>query len=298
MASYPSDERGLPIVRQHRLSDSGAGGNAPRRGFGGSALNHGCSNRVCRGCYGEIAEIVACTKGLYSQQTKGRGGSHLLNMIWRITGEMIEDLLLRKRSCIFYNFFHVSIKVQKITFYDRVRTFYKPQFVLLPDFTQKFHLRNVLVMPDAHYHQTVPAYICHEAIAAMAGTDRFVAEAALKDSVREIGKYLNRNPDETLTIDIGVANLEFRGREYRIKWCGEFLEALQAYVGPEAVVSPYDPPSLTKGGPFAPCRFDRGCETVPMLQQEVEACVDAESRISVAEMYDGKGGSGYRKTYW
>lgn len=222
----------------------------------------------------------------------------MLNLIWRSMGELVEDILIRKRSCIFANFFHASIKVQKVTYYDRVRTFYKPQFVLLPDFTQKFHVRNVLVMPDAHYHATVPQYVCLATVGSLAGTDRFVVEAGLKDSVREIGKYLNRNPDETITIDIGVANLEFRGREYRIKWSSEFLEALQAYVGPEAVVSPYDPPSLTKGGPFAPCRFDRGCQDQPTLQREVEACVDAESRISVAEMYDGKGGSGYRKTYW
>jgi len=257
-----------------------------------------CAPNTCRGCYGEIAEIVSASRGLYKVQTKGTGDPHQLNLIWRVMGEMVEDLLIRKKSCIVPDFFHVSIKVQKIRFWTGERLFYKPQFVLLPDFTSKFHLKNVLVMPDAHYHQTVPCSISYATIGGMMGTDRYTVEAAIKDSVREIGKYLIRNPQATLTIDIGPAFLEFRGREYRIKWCPEFLQRLQSAVGAEAVVSPYDPPSLTKGGPTAPCRLEAGCLTTGTLHEEVFETIDAESRMTVAEMNDGMGGSGYRRTHW
>lgn len=261
----------------------------------------GCSPSRCRGCYGEIAEIVAYTRGVYNQYTRGQGDSGLIKNIWRVMGELVEDMLIRKRSCIVYNFFHVSIKVKTYLGYAGTRTTYKPQFALLPDFTQKFHVRNVLVMHDVHYHETVPAYISYSTIAALAGTDRATVEMSIQDSIREIGKYIHHNPGETLTIDIGVANLEFRGREYRIKWCPEFLQRFQHAVGRHILVTPYDPPSLTKGpprGPFAPCRFDRGCQDVPHLRSQIDACLDAESRITTVEMHNGRGGCGYRKTNW
>lgn len=260
-----------------------------------------CSRSVCRACYGEIAEIVAVTHGRYNHYSQGQGGSILLKRIWRVMGEIVEDMLVRKRSCILYNFFHVSIKVRNFLGYQGSRTLYKPQFALLPDFTQKFHLRNVLVMHDVHYHETVPAYISYQTIASIIGTDRSTVEMGIQDSVREIGKYLHRNPTQTLTIDIGVANLEFCGREYRIKWCPEFLQRFQNAVGPHILVSPYDPPTLTKGppsGPFAPCRFDRECQNIPVLHSQVDACLDAESRITSVMMHDGRGGCGYRKTTW
>lgn len=260
-----------------------------------------CSPSVCRGCYGEIAEIVSYTRGVYNQYTQGLGGSALAKNIWRVMGELVEDMLVRRRSCIVYNFFHVSIKVRKFLGFAGSRTMYKPQFALLPDFTQKFHVRNVLVMHDVHYHETVPAYISYSTIATLVGTDRPTVEMSIQDSVREIGKYIHRNPTATLTIDIGVANLEFRGREYRIKWCPEFLERFQRAVGSHILVTPYDPPSLTKGpptGPFAPCRFDRDCQDVPHLQSQIDACLDAEARITTVEMRNGRGGCGYRKTNW
>lgn len=263
-----------------------------------STANHSCSNRVCRGCYGEIAEIVSATNGTYNLQTTGLGTVGLLKNIWRCMGALVENLLVSKHSCIFPNFFHASIKVQKILFWDRMRTFYKPQFVLLPDFTQRFHVRNVLVMPDVHYHATVAYYLCYQQIGTAAGTDRFTVEAALRDSAREIGKYLTRNPGQTLTIDIGVANLEFCGRSYRIKWSPKFLARLQESVGPEAVVSPYDPPSRTLGGPNAPCRFDRGCTSSQLLKEQTRECIEAEMRISSVKMNNADGSCGYRKTSW
>lgn len=68
----------------------------------------------------------------------------------------------------------------------------------------KFHVQNVLVMKDLHYHETQPCYVNYSAIAAMVGTTHNVVEAALKDSIREIGKYIQRNKNSCLTIDIGI----------------------------------------------------------------------------------------------
>lgn len=257
-----------------------------------------CTTRNCRGCYGEIAEIVASTRGLYTLQTKGHGDAHTLNVMWRVMGEVAEDLLTRTRSCIVTDFFHASIKTQKVSSFNGDRVLHKPQFVLLPDFTSKFHLKNVLVMRDAHYHATTPSTVSNATIAASMGIDRYVVEAGIKDSVREIGKYLERNREAVITIDVGFGFLEFRGREYRVKWDPLFLERLQIEIGSAGVVIPYDPPSLTTGGPTADCRFSKGCLTHPGLQQSLEQTLEAESRISVAEMNDGYGGSGYYKTHW
>lgn len=257
-----------------------------------------CSSRACRGCYGEIAEIVACTKGVYWQQTQGKGDAQTLNVIWRSMGDVLEDFLVRTKSCIIPDFLHASIKVHTVTLYSGERTHYKPQLVLLPDFMSKFHLRNVLVMPDMHYHATVPCNVGYSTVAAMCGANRFVVEAAVKDSIREIGKYLQRNLQSTLTIDIGPCVLEFRGREYRVKWSQSFLDRLSAAVGPMSLVSPYDPPSMTKGGPASACRMQKGCTSQSILQADVAKTLDAESRLTLADMNDGMGGSGYRKTHW
>ncbi|KAL7695743.1 hypothetical protein N2W54_007535 [Lotmaria passim] len=258
-----------------------------------------CSGRTCRGCYGEIAEIITGVDGLYMLQTKHRGTAHQLNVIWRVLGEQVEELLLKKRSAVVLDFFHASIKVQKIERFDNtVRVDHKPQLVLLPDFTSKFKLKNVLEMRDAHYHATVPNAVSYNTISKLAGTDRFVVEAAVKDSIREIGKYLQRNAAATLTIDIGVGFLEFQDREYRMKWSPEFLGRLTEAVGTGIVVVPYDPPSMTKGGPTAPCRFEKGCTSESLLQTQVRDTVLAESRYTVAELNDGMGSSSYRKTNW
>lgn len=261
-----------------------------------SQSNNSCPPDAARGCYGEIAEIIASTRGLYWQQTKGTGDSHTLNTIWGALGEMAEDLLLRKKSVIILDFLHASIKIEKVTYYGREQANHKPQLVLLPDFTAKFHLHNVLVMKDAHYHATVPAQVSYTAIGALLGIDRFIVEAAVKDSIREIGKYIQRNPLQTLTIDVGFAALEFRGREYRIKWAPRFFGCLTTVVGARSLVTPYDPPSMTVGGPEAACRFDAGQLTHSELHHAVADTIDAESRVSAVEMNDGRGGSSYRKT--
>lgn len=258
-----------------------------------------CSRKLCRGCFGEIAEIVADTDGLFNGQTKYRGTSHDVNVIWRVMGELLEDMLIRRKSGVVPDFLHASIKVHKVPYFDgSVHVYHKPQLVLLPDFTSKFHMKNVLEMRDAHYHATVPSSVGYTTIAAVAGMDRYTVEAAVKDSIREIGRYLSRNPNATLTIDIGVGFLEFHDREYRMKWCPDFLARLKATLGSGAVVTPYDPPSMTVGGPEAACRLQKGCTSKVALRDDVEATIDAESRLSVAEMNDGMGGSGYRKTYW
>lgn len=258
-----------------------------------------CSGRTCRGCYGEIAEIVASVDGLYTLQTKHRGTAHQLNVIWRVLGEQLEELVLKKKSAVILDFVHASIKVQKVERFDSsVRVDHKPQLVLLPDFTSKFHLRNVLEMRDAHYHATVPNTVSYTAIAEVAGTDRFVVEAAVKDSIREIGKYLERNAASTLTIDIGVGFLEFQDRTYRMRWSPDFLARLTEAVGKGIVVTPYDPPSMTKGGSTAPCRFEKGCTSENLLQTQVRDTVLAESRYTAAELNDGMGGSSYRRTNW
>jgi hypothetical protein len=258
-----------------------------------------CSGRTCRGCYGEIAEIIIGVDGLYTLQTKRRGTAHQLNIIWRILGEQLEELLLKKKSAVVLDFLHASIKVQKVERFDNtVRVDHKPQLVLLPDFTSKFHIKNVLAMHDAHYHATVPNVVSFTTVAEIAGTDRFVVEAAVKDSIREIGKYLQRNAAATLTIDIGVGFLEFRNQQYRMKWSPQFLSRLAESVGTGVLVTPYDPPSMTKGGPTAPCRFEKGCTSEGLLQTQVRDTVVAESRYTVAELNDGMGGSSYRKTRW
>ncbi|KAG5488937.1 hypothetical protein JIQ42_00555 [Leishmania sp. Namibia] len=258
-----------------------------------------CSGRVCRGCYGEIAEIVTHVNGLYMLQTRRRGMAHELNVIWRALGEQLEEMLIKKRSGIVLDFLHASIKVQRVMLFDKsVAIELKPQLVLLPDFTSKFHLKNVLEMRDAHYHATVPDAVSYIAIAHITGTDHFVVEAAVKDSVREIGKYLQRNAASTLTIDIGVGFLEFQDRSYRMKWSPEFLARLDASVGAAEVVRPYDPPSMTVGGPTAPCRFQKGCTSEGLLQTQVRDTVLAESRFTAAELNDGMGSSSYRRTHW
>ncbi|KAG5464360.1 hypothetical protein LSCM1_00543 [Leishmania martiniquensis] len=254
-----------------------------------------CSGRVCRGCYGEIAEIVTHVDGLYMLQTKRQGTAHQLNVIWRALGEQLEEMMIKKRSGIVLDFLHASIKVQRVMLFDKsTATELKPQLVLLPDFTSKFHLKNVLEMRDAHYHATVADTVSYVTIARLVGTDRFVVEAAVKDSVREIGKYLQRNAAATLTIDIGVGFLEFQDRSYRMKWSPEFLARLNA----AEVVKPYDPPSMTIGGPTAPCRFQKGCTSEGLLQTQVRDTVLSESRLTAAEMNDGMGSSSYRRTHW
>ncbi|CBZ26370.1 conserved hypothetical protein [Leishmania mexicana MHOM/GT/2001/U1103] len=258
-----------------------------------------CSGRVCRGCYGEIAEIVTHVDGVYMLQTKRQGTAHQLNVIWRVLGEQLEEMLIKKRSGIVLDFLHASIKVQRVMLFDKsIAIELKPQLVLLPDFTSKFHLKNVLEMQDAHYHATVPNTVSYITIASIVGTDRFVVEAAVKDSVREIGKYLQRNAASTLTIDIGVGFLEFQDRTYRMKWSEEFLARMRASVGAAEVVTPYDPPSRTIGGPTAPCRFQKGCTSENLLQTQVCDTVLAESRLSSAELNDGMGSSSYRRTHW
>lgn len=258
-----------------------------------------CSGRVCRGCYGEIAEIITNLDGLYTMQTKRQGTAHQLNIIWRVLGEQLEELLIKKRSGIVLDFLHASVKVQRVMLFDKSTAIeLKPQLVLLPDFTSKFHIKNVLEMRDAHYHATVPNSVGYTTIAAIAGTDRFVVEAAVKDSIREIGKYLQRNAAATLTIDIGIGYLEFKDRQYRMKWCPEFLERMRAAVGSVELVTPYDPPSMTVGGPTAPCRFQKGCTSEGLLQTQVRDTVLAESRFTAAELNDGMGNSSYRRTHW
>ncbi|GET93610.1 hypothetical protein, conserved [Leishmania tarentolae] len=258
-----------------------------------------CSGRVCRGCYGEIAEVVSHMNGVYMLQTKGQGTAHQLNAIWRVLGEQLEEMLIKKRSGIVLDFLHASIKVQRIKRFDNsIALKLKPQFVLVPDFTSKFHLKNVLEMQDAHYHATVPNTVSYITIASIVGTDRFVVEAAVKDSVREIGKYLQRNAASTLTIDIGVGFVEFKDRTYRMKWSPEFLARMKASVGTDGVVTPYDPPSRTIGGPTAPCRFQKGCTSENLLQTQVRDTMLAESRLTAAELNDGMGGSSYRRTHW
>lgn len=256
-------------------------------------------NKQEKGCYGEIAQIVANTNGLYNLQTKGKGDHNLLNRMWRIMGELLEEILLKKRSAVVPEFLHASIKEQRILYFDeKIHPFYKPQLVLLPDFTSKYHVKNVLVMPDAHYHATVPMSVSFTTIAQRLGVDRYVVEAGMKDSIREIGKYMERNKDEVLTIDIGVAFLEFRFREYRIKWSEPFLQRLRSTLGPQTIVTPHDVPSMTQRGPEGPCRFQEGAITKESLRGDVANVMEEESRTTVAEMNDGMGGSGYRRTYW
>ncbi|KAG5490666.1 hypothetical protein JKF63_00788 [Porcisia hertigi] len=258
-----------------------------------------CSGRVCRCCYGEIAEIVAAVDGMYTLQTKRRGTAHQLNVIWRVLGEQLEEMLIKKRSGIVLDFLHASVKVQRVMLFDKsTATELKPQLVLLPDFTSKFHLANVLEMRDAHYHATVPDSVSYTTIASIVGADRFVVEAAVKDSIREIGKYLQRNTASTLTIDIGIGFLEFQGRTYRMKWSTDFLARMQASAGPAEVVVPYDPPSRTLGGPNAPCRYQKNCTSENLLQSQVHSTLLAESRVTAAELNDGLGGSSYRRTHW
>lgn len=201
------------------------------------------------GCYGEIAEIISTTKGLYHLQTKGTGDAKLAICIWHAMGDSVAEQLINKKSVIFNDFFHVSIKVQKIPYFDNTtRIFYKPQFFLEDDFTSKYRVKNVLETHDVHYHETVPAQISYNNIASLSGTDRFVVEAVLKDSVREMGKYILNDATAILTIDLGFATLELKNRESRIKWSNQFMEALKAALGPDALVSPYDPPSMTTKG--------------------------------------------------
>ncbi|RNF15863.1 uncharacterized protein Tco025E_05365 [Trypanosoma conorhini] len=250
----------------------------------------------CYACYAEVANVVANLKSLYYHQTKGKGGTDLLHRIWRAMGELLEEQLISKRSCIVTDFFHASVKLQKVEYYDGMCSFYKPQFVLLPDFTSKFHLQNVLTTADAHYHATVPQFISYSAIADVAGTDRFVVEAAIQDSTREIGKYLVRNPRTVLRIDIGIAFLEFRGREYRIKWTKEFLQRFTEAVGPRSYVSPYDPPPMLPAA--TQCRFRTDCLSKDTLQTSLLETVEREKRLAVVEMNDSKGGSGFRKSFW
>ncbi|EAN84038.1 hypothetical protein C3747_155g21 [Trypanosoma cruzi] len=243
----------------------------------------------CYACYGEIASIVASTQGLYYHQTRGNGGTDLLNRIWRSMGELLEEQLLLKRSCIVTDFFHASVKVQNIQYYDGKHVFYKLQLVLLPDFTSKFHLQNVLTIADAQYHASVPHIISYSKIADRSGTDRFVVEAAIRDSTREIGKYLMRNAKSVLRIDIGIAFLEFRGREYRIKWTEEFLQRFRKAVGPRSVVSPYDPPLMSPAA--TGCRFQTACLSEDSLHKSLINTVRREGRPVVVEMNSSGGGS-------
>ncbi|ORC81685.1 uncharacterized protein TM35_001091080 [Trypanosoma theileri] len=249
----------------------------------------------CYACYAEIADIVVNTKSLYRHQNKN-GGTDLLHRIWRVMGEMLIEQMVNKRSCIVPDFFHASIKSQKIEFYNGMKTFYKPQLVLLPDFLSKYHVQNVLTMHDAHYHATVPEMISYATIAALVGTDRFTVEAAICDSIREIGKYLGRNPTTVLRIDIGIAFLEFRGREYRIKWSENFLKRFRAVVGPQSLVSPYDPPPIASKA--TGCRFQTGCLSKDDLNASVANTVEDEKRLTLVEMNDSKGGSGFKKSFW
>ncbi|CCW63844.1 unnamed protein product [Phytomonas sp. EM1] len=262
--------------------------------------HHTHSGKNCRCCFGEIAEVVANTRGLFHLQTNGKGDARVVNRIWIALGEQLKDLLKRKKSAIVPNFLHASIKVKKDLYFDEsTRVFNKPQIVLLPDFTSKFHLQNVLLMKDAHYHATVPCYVSYTAIANIVGMDRYIVEAAVKDSIAEIGKYTQRNPTSTLSIDIGIGFLELRDREYRMKWSPRFLTSMkESFMKTEVLVKPYDPPSMVKDGPAAKCRFQAGCLTHGELKQAVEDTKEAEKRLTVAEMNDGFGGSSYRKTYW
>ncbi|EKF29032.1 hypothetical protein MOQ_007200 [Trypanosoma cruzi marinkellei] len=244
----------------------------------------------CYACYGEIASIVASTRGLYYHQTRGNGGTDLLNRIWRSMGELLEEQLVSTRSCIVTDFFHASVKVQKVQYYNGKHVFYKPQLVLLPDFTSKFHLQNVLTISDAQYHASVPHIISYSNIANRSGTDRFVVEAAISDSTREIGKYLMRNARSILRIDIGIAFLEFRGREYRIKWTEEFLQRFRKAVGPGSVVSPYDPPLMSPAA--TGCRFQTACLSEDNLHMSLLNTVEREGRPVVVEMNTSEGGSG------
>ncbi|EPY22340.1 hypothetical protein STCU_05198 [Strigomonas culicis] len=204
------------------------------------------------GCYGEIARIISSTKGLYNLQTKGTGDPQLAICIWHAMGDIVAEQLINKRSVVFNDFFHVSIKVKKIAYYDgTTRVFYKPQFMLEDDFTSKYKLKNVLETHDVHYQETSPSQLSYNSVAYQCGADRFVVEAVLKDSVREMGKYILNDATAILTIDLGFATLELKNREYRIKWTPQFMDALKAAVGPDALVSPYDPPSMTTKGPSA-----------------------------------------------
>nr|CCC95658.1 unnamed protein product [Trypanosoma congolense IL3000] len=244
------------------------------------------SSKQCYACYSEIADIVAQMDGLYRHQSRN-GGPELLCRIWRVLCEVVEENLVKKRSCIIPNFVHASIKVQKLTAYGEQLSLHKPQLVLLPDFLSKFHLQNVLTMRDAHYHATVASYISYDEIAALVGTDRYVVEAAVSDSVREIGKYLRRNCRMVLSIDVGVAFLEFRGREYRIKWADRFLQRMKKEVGPRYFVEPYDPP------PMAPdasgCRFQSECLTKEALQTSLGNTLQEEERVHLVDMYGSQG---------
>ncbi|CAD2213094.1 hypothetical protein AGDE_00374 [Angomonas deanei] len=164
-------------------------------------------------------------------------------------GDHTGQLLVTKKSCVFPDFFHVSIKVQKIAYFDNTtRMFYKPQLILQDDFTAKYKVKNVLTTHDVHYHETVPTQISVNEIGVMAGVDRHTTEAILKDSVREIGKYILEDRSAVLAIDIGCCVLEMKHKEYRIKWSPVFLAALERTVGPDALVSPYDPPTMTTKG--------------------------------------------------
>lgn len=239
---------------------------------------------------------MANTKGLFFYQTNGSGGPDLLRRIWRALCEVVKEKLLLTKSCIVPDFFHASIKRQKVDEFEGFTVFHKPQLILLPDFTSKFHLKNVLTTADAHYHATVPSVAAYSAIGALAGADRFVVEAAVKDSICEIGKYLMRNPQNVLRIDIGVAFLEFRSREYRIKWCDTFLKSLTTTVGSRSLVTPYDPPTMSSAA--TGCRFQLGCLSKDTLQRSLALTTDGERRYGVVEMHNLKGGSEFRKSFW
>ncbi|CBH18092.1 hypothetical protein, conserved [Trypanosoma brucei gambiense DAL972] len=235
----------------------------------------------CYACYSEIANIVAQMGGLYCHQSRN-AGPQLLCRIWRTLCESVEETLVRKRSCIIPDFLHASIKVQRVSPFDGEINLYKPQMVLLPDFLSKFHIQNVLTFRDAHYHATVPNIISFDEIAAIVGTDRHIVKAAVSESVREIGKYLDRNKCAVLSIDVGVAFLEFRGREYRIKWADTFLERLKREVGPRSFVEPYIPPTMAPDA--RGCRFQSECLTKESLHGSLNDTLQRESRTQVVEM--------------
>ncbi|CCW69931.1 unnamed protein product [Phytomonas sp. Hart1] len=265
-----------------------------------SDIHHTHTGKICRSCFGEIAEIVSNTKGLFHQQTNGKGDARVVNRIWLALGEHLADLLAQKKSAIVPDFLHASMKVNSNLYFDEsTRVVNKPQLVLLPDFTSRYHLQNVLVMKDAHYHATVPRYVNYSTISNMVGVNRYVVEAAVKDSIAEIGKYTHRNPTSTLSIDIGIGILELCNREYRMKWSPRFFENLKmSFMKTDSLLKPYDPPSMLKDGPDTECRFQAGCLTHGEFHQALENTKEAEMRLTVAEMNDGLGGSSYRKTYW
>nr|CCC53687.1 conserved hypothetical protein [Trypanosoma vivax Y486] len=235
----------------------------------------------CYACYAEIAEIVCHTPGLYNNQS-GNAGPQLLNRIWRCMCEVVETVLLPKHSCIFPNFFHASMKVHNVCMFGGIQKMYKPQLVLLPDFLSKFNLQNVLTMRDAHYHAAVPEILSYVEVSALVGTNKFVVEAALIDSVREIGKYIQRNPSTVLRIDVGVATLEFRDREYRISWSSSFIERLQKDVGPRSLTVPYQPPTMAPGA--EKCRFKTKCLTEMSLHDSLDKTLAHEKRLPGVEM--------------